>query len=246
MLATALIGNSTIRFAFFEGGKIARRGAISIPIGGSPVPAGWLPLDPPPDALALGSVNPPRLAEVLSTLGPLPRVLVAGRELPIPIVNRYTDPSQVGVDRLLNSLAAARVFPGRGVVVLDFGTALSVSVVSPAGEFLGGPIAPGTRSAAVGLSRSTAQLPAAPLDGPPERTAATSTLDALRAGIFWAVAGAAARIVEELSRELPFPFACIATGGDAPLFAPAVRAIERVDADLALRGLAICHDAFGR
>ncbi len=245
MLFAAVVGNSTIRHALLEGGSVLGRGVLAIPPDGSPLAGGWLPRGTALEAVLVGSVNPGRLEELLSLRRALPaRVLVAGRDLPIPIPNRYRDPAQVGIDRLLNALAASRLFPGRGSVVLDFGTALSVSVVSPAGEFLGGPIAAGLRCAAEGLSRRTAQLPRVELDRPPERFLARSTEEAIRAGIWAQVAGGAGRILEGLAAELPFPVKAIATGGDAALFAPAVPRIEAVDPDLALKGLAIAYEQF--
>jgi type III pantothenate kinase len=154
----------------------------------------------------------------------------------------------VGADRLLNALAASKLYPGQGVVVFDFGTALSVSVVSPGGEFLGGPIAGGLRAAAEGLAGSTAQLPRVDLDRPPERLLAASTEEALRAGIYSQVAGAAAWIVIHFKRELPFPAKSIATGGDAALFAGKVPDLDAaaVHPDLALKGLAIAYQMLRR
>ncbi len=190
------------------------------------------------EAVVIGSVNPARLAETIRIAGGLgSSVLVAGRDLPVPIRNCYENPEEAGIDRLLNALAASRLWPGKGSVVLDFGTALSVSVVSPAGEFLGGPISPGIQAAAAGLERRTAQLPFEPPECRPVRMQSTSTREALRTGIFWQIAGGAARILEELAGELPFSFHVVATGGDAALFAPVIPGIERVDQDLALKGL---------
>jgi type III pantothenate kinase len=251
MLRAILLGNTTIRRADIEGDAIIRVRSLPLPPAGVRLPDGWLAEAGPAGEAVIGSVHPPRLAEVLEALEAAgTRAVVAGRDIPVPIPNRYSDPRQTGIDRLLNAYAATRLLPGRGCVVLDFGTALSVSIVSPAGEFLGGPIAPGMRAAAIGLASATAQLP-----GPPEGRplmssspplAATSTEAALAAGVWCAVAGAASRIIGGLAGELAFPFTVIATGGDASLFASELPAVDRVDPDLALRGLAWCHAAAGR
>lgn len=243
MLGAILVGNTTIRHALLEGETVLCRGFVTIPEDGGPLPAHWFPKGGTITSVVVGGVHPGRLEELLR--GPDLQgldVKVAGRDLPIPMANRYDDPSQVGIDRLLNALAASRLWPGEGVVVADFGTALSVSIVSPAGEFLGGPIAGGIRSLAEGLRSRTARLPWVVPDRPPERVGATSTREAMEAGIFWQVAAAAEKFLERLSAELPFPFHALATGGDGALFAPFIPRLERVDPDLALRGLAICHE----
>ena len=223
------------------------RGVVEIPPPGIALPALKLPAGAGLEAVVVGSVNPQRLEEALAGLRKsAARVLVAGRDLPIPIVNRYRHPSQVGTDRLLIALAASKLYPGQGVVVLDFGTALSVSVVSPAGEFLGGPIAAGLRSISEGLALRTAQLPRVEVKGPPERLLATSTEEALRAGIWSQLAGAATGIIDRLAAEVPFPLRTIATGGDADRFAPLISRIEAVDEDLAFKGLALAYSAHAR
>ncbi len=243
MLLAVTVGNTTLRYGLFEGYSLVGHGAAPFGPEDAPLPARWMPIGRGIEAVAVASVNPGRLEDVLATLRNAGhRLLVAGLDLPIPIENRYRTPSEVGVDRLLNGFAASRLWPGKGTVVLDFGTALSVSVVSPAGEFLGGPIAPGAPSAGAGLSARTAQLPEVKPERPCPPFLAASTRDALEAGIFWSIAGGAARILDGLTAELPFPFHAVATGGDAALFAPAIPRVERVDGELTLKGLATCFE----
>jgi len=242
MLLAVLVGNSSIRYGFMEAGEVRERGVVPLPPPGIPLVGNWFPRGESVDVVVIGSVNPGRLTEVVrSGEGLGHRVLVAGRDLPVNIPNRYRNPAQAGMDRILNSLAASHLWPGKGVVVLDFGTALSVSAVSPAGEFLGGPIAPGLGSAAAGLELRAAQLPLVHPNRWPARLLSITTRDAMEAGICWLIAGGTTRILEELARELPFPFHTVATGGDAPLFAPAIPGIDRVDPDLALKGLWTIH-----
>lgn len=241
MLLGVQLGNTTLRHAHLNGKAVERAGNLTLPPCEDPLPTDWVPVGPF-EAVLVGSVNPRRLEELLSTLQASGApVLVAGGNLPVPIPNRYRDPSEVGVDRLLNALSVSRLWPGRGTVVLDFGTAMSVSVVSPAGEFLGGPIGAGTAALAAGLSGRTAQLPEVHMDRPPSLLAATSTREAITAGIYWQLVGGASRILDGLEAELPFPFGVVATGGDAALLVPAIPRVDVVDEDLTLRGLALCY-----
>jgi type III pantothenate kinase len=241
VLLAVLVGNTTLRYGLVQEGAVLGRAAVTIPRDGSPLPGGWAPRGTF-DAAVVGSVNPPRLEEALRGLEGLGApVLVAGRDVSIPIPNRYRDPAEVGSDRLLNALAASVIWPRRGAVVLDFGTALSVSVASPDGEFLGGPIAGGVAAIGGGLALRAARLADVRPDRLPQRVLAASTREALQAGIFWQIAGGASRILEALAAELTFPFGVVATGGDAELFAPAIPRVELVDGDLALKGLALTY-----
>ncbi len=241
MLLAVLLGNTTLRYGFVQDGAVLGRAAVGIPPDGASLPGRWAPRGGF-EAVMVGSVNPPRLEEALRELQGLGvPVLVAGRDVAIPIANRYREPAEVGSDRLLNALAASGLWPGRGAVVLDFGTALSVSVASPDGEFLGGPIAAGVAALAGGLSLRAARLPDVRPDRPPRRILADSTREALQAGVFWQIAGGASRILEGLAAELTFPFGVVATGGDAELFAPFVPRVELVDGDLTFKGLALTY-----
>jgi len=243
MLLAVTVGNTRLRYGLFEGVSLMGHGAVPTGPSDPPLAAGWMPIGRGIEAAAIASVNPRRSEEAIAALRKAGhRILIAGPDLPIPIENRYRPPSEVGVDRLLNGVAASRLWPGRGTVVLDFGTALSVSIVSPTGEFLGGPIAPGAPSAAAGLAARTAKLPEVRLERPCPRFLTASTRDAIEAGIFWSVAGGAARILDGLNAELPFQFHTVATGGDASLFAPAIPRVEIVDGELTLKGLAACFE----
>lgn len=242
MILGVVVGNTSLRWALLETGAVLDRGVVPIRALSDRSGRSWIPGQRVTGAW-IGSVNPVRLPEVRAQLAESGvRVAVAGEDFTIPIPNRYRDPRETGTDRLLNALAASRRFPQRGVVVLDFGTALSASVVSPAGEFLGGPIAAGTPALAAALRTRTAQLPEVPVVTPPKSAVCASTAEALEAGIFLQVAGAAERILAALRRELPFPFAVIATGGDARLFERAIWGITLVEPELVFHGLWMCHE----
>src|SRR6185312_17495461 len=85
----------------------------------------------------------------------------------VPLAVRVDRPGEVGADRLVNALAAARLY-GTPAVVVDFGTATTFDAVAGDGAFLGGAIAPGLELGIDALVKRTAKLPRIELR-PPDR-----------------------------------------------------------------------------
>ncbi len=247
MLLVASVGNTNVRLGWFEEGDepVAVQSAPVGELERLEMPAA------PVEALVLGSVNPlaagrlrARARERLAC-----PVLELRVELPVPLRFACDDAGHVGADRVANAIALHRR-TGRGGVAVDFGTALSLVVVSPQGEFLGGAIAPGLAMSARALYTETALLP---LVGPtaeacPERsqrgggatwpapTLSCRTETAIASGLLWGLAGMADRLVERLAE--PWPDAVVlATGGDAPRIVPFCRRICTIVPHLTLEGL---------
>lgn len=219
---------------------------------------------PPPDPVALA-------ARIVEVGGPAARValvsvvpawtdavraacahaglslLVAAREtIPLPCALPVT--ARPGADRLLAAWAA-RELAGSPVIVADLGTATTVDLVGPDGDFRGGAILPGAGLALGALARAAALLPEVPLAAP-ERAAGRGTEEAIRAGVLLGQIGAireiAARQTAELGLRERLPL--IATGGITALpwvaellAAPAGPGLgpvaDRVEPELLLRAL---------
>jgi len=162
----------------------------------------------------------------------------AGIRTGMPI--RIDNPRELGADRLVNAVAA---FDKRGgpVVVVDFGTAVNYDVVSAAGEYLGGIIAPGIEISMDALAERAAKLLKVDL-APPRALIGKSTVDAIRSGVIYGYAGAVDRIVGDVRAELGDETSVIATGGLAGHIAPFTDAIDEVDDLLTLKGLRILHE----
>jgi type III pantothenate kinase len=143
------------------------------------------------------------------------------------------------------ALAARERSPGSGAIVVDFGTALSISVVSPDGAFTGGLIAAGGGAILRGLEASTPRLPKVPLAAP-GRFRAEETVSALQAGVYWEVVGGVRAMLQGLRGELPGRPRILATGGEASLFAAAIPEIDAVEPDLVLEGLEIACRSRGK
>lgn len=127
------------------------------------------------------------------------RLLEATAEtIPIPI--RVDQPHEVGADRLVNALAAGRLY-GTPAMVLDFGTATTVDAVAADGAFVGGAIAPGLELGLEALAARTAQLPRVePLR--PTRAIGRDTVDAIRSGAVYGAVGLARELLGRIREEL--------------------------------------------
>lgn len=148
---------------------------------------------------------------------------------------RMDQPGEVGVDRLLNGLAAHRLYGGP-LIVIDFGTATTFDVVDAAGDYNGGAIAPGVNLSIEALHQAAARLPRIAI-GRPQSVIGRGTVAAMRSGIFWGYIGLVEGIVARIKTEFGAPMKVVGTGGLAPLLAEGTDIIERIDPELTLEGL---------
>lgn len=148
---------------------------------------------------------PEQLAETLARFGPVDeailsavRAIPAGyRDLlrercpfvaelthatPVPITNLYQTPHTLGLDRLAAAVGAASLFPGRNLLVIDAGTAITIDRVSAQNQFLGGNISPGIETRFRALNHFTGKLPLVDLRENFEPLG-TDTQSAIRAGV---------------------------------------------------------------
>jgi type III pantothenate kinase len=156
-----------------------------------------------------------------------------GTKTGIPI--RYDDPREVGPDRIANAVAAKERH-GAPCIVVDFGTSTNFDVVSPAGEYVGGVLAPGVEISMDALSSRAARLFRVDFTAPPTVIGKT-TATALQSGLVYGFAGLADEIVSRIRSELDAQAPAVATGGLAELIAPHCRTIETIDELLTLEGL---------
>ncbi|MCW2818724.1 MAG: type pantothenate kinase [Marmoricola sp.] len=169
--------------------------------------------------------------------GTVPHVVVEpGVRTGVPVL--VDNPREVGADRVVNALAAARFYDGPCIVV-DLGTATTFDVVSPRGEYVGGAIAPGIDISLEALGRRGAQLRQVELL-PPRRVIAKNTVEALRSGMVFGFASQVDGIVARMIEELDVPVEdvhVIATGGLAPVVVAECRSLTDHQPWLTLRGL---------
>ena len=148
-------------------------------------------------------------------------------------------PSAVGADRLVNAVAAHASYKG-ALIVVDFGTATTFDVVSEAGDYEGGVIAPGANLSAEALHQAAALLPRVAIQRT-QNVIGKDTVPAMQSGLFWGYIGLIETIVAKIKEEYGKPMTVIATGGLANLFYKQTPAIQHLDSDLTIRGLALIH-----
>ena len=166
-----------------------------------------------------------------------PSVLV-GDGGPLPVRLDVDEPSSVGADRMLNTLAASRMYRV-DLIAVDLGTATTFDCIGKDGSFVGGVIAPGPRAGLEGLAERASKLPYIDLM-PPEEVIGRRTETCLRSGCFYSVVDAIDGMVERIRVEWGKPDAIVlATGGLAALIAPHCRSVEIVEPYLTLYGLEI-------
>jgi len=193
---------------------------------------------------ALGSVVPavtgPLSDACVMCFGKPPVVVDAAAPLPIRL--EVEEPLTVGADRIINTLAASRLY-GRDTVVVDLGTATTFDCITADGVFLGGVIAPGVRTSAETLFRRTSKLPATELRAP-AMVIGTRTEECIRAGVVFGAADAVDGIVRRIIRAWPRPVQplIVATGGLAETIRPFCETIEVVAPHLTLDGLRMAYD----
>ena len=166
-------------------------------------------------------------------------VLVVGRGLRSGMPIRYENPREVGADRIVNAVAAyEHVGRTAGVICADFGTATTFDVISPAGEYLGGAIAPGVTVSIDALFLRASKLPRIELVRP-KTVVGRNTVTSMQAGIVFGYIGLVDGIVRRMLNELDYTPRVLATGGLADLIGKESETIEEVVPDLTLTGLRI-------
>ncbi|MBI5382717.1 MAG: type III pantothenate kinase [Opitutae bacterium] len=191
------------------------------------------------DAAALCSVVP-ALTDTLSrrvraTFGVTPQLLNAAA--PHGLAIGYRRPRELGTDRLAAALGAHTQFPGENVIVVDCGTATTVTALRRDGAILGGAIFPGLTLWSEALAARTAQLPRVTPRRP--RTAlGRSPTEAIASGLFHGHAGAIRELVQRIRAEVfgRAPVRVLGTGGHAPVYARE-KLFTELAPDLILTGL---------
>lgn len=254
MLLAIDVGNTNIVFALAKGEEIRCRWRISTDAGRTADEyLVWLLQLMQLEGIDRGAIEDVAIASVVpQTLfnlrGLARRVagvepLVAGAPgvgygMPIHLPN----PREVGADRVLNALAAHRQWPG-DLVVIDFGTATTFDIVSAAGGYEGGVIAPGINLSVDALYQAAARLPRVAVEPPADGLGVIGkgTVHAMQSGLFWGYVGLIEGLIGRIEAEIGHKTIVVATGGLAPLFSRHTAAIQHVDGDLTIKGLMHMH-----
>ena len=247
------VGNTETTIGLFDGEPLKAHWRIVTDVARTPdelglVLRGLLAAADTPAARVTGSaiasvvpaMTDPLADACRSLFGADPIIVDARSALPIRL--DVIEPLTVGADRIVNTLAASRLFH-RDTIVVDLGTATTFDCITEDGVFLGGVIAPGMRSSAETLFRRTSKLPATELVAP-EHTIGRRTEECIRSGVIFGTAESVDGIVRRIKAEWPTPRMplVVATGGLAPVIFPHCREIERLEPELTLVGVRMAYD----
>lgn len=190
----------------------------------------------------ISSVVPPSLNAVAEAVrkivGKAPLIVGSGIKTGLNI--KMDNPKTVGSDMIVDAVAGIQEY-GAPLLIIDMGTATTISVIDKEKNYIGGIIAPGVRLSMEALASNAAQLYRVSLETP-KRVIGKNTIDCMQSGL---VLGAASQIdgmVERMEEELGYSAKVVATGGLAHTVIPLCKKDIIVDDDLLLKGLKIIYD----
>lgn len=256
MLLALDIGNTNLTSGLFRSGVLvaSRRAATNVRASADELELlldGLLRLDDGTladvSAIALASVVPSMTAAVEAVAARRGQPLLVAGHGTVPLAVRTDRPADVGADRLVNALAAQRLY-GTPAVVVDFGTATTFDCIATDGAYVGGAIAPGLELGLEALAARTAKLPRIELRTP-DRAIGRDTVSAMQSGTVFGYQALATGLLGRIRRELadscdvaPAEVIAILTGGlSAAPWARSLEGVDHIDPDLTLKGLAILH-----
>ncbi len=226
------VGNSRVKVALYEGGKfVAECSAATI----SEDLVSYLLAGRHPARAIVSSTRGDTSTIVALLRHFCPYVLSFNHKTPVPITNIYQTPETLGSDRLAAAVGAMTQYPDHNVLIVDFGTALTIDLVTADKTFCGGCISPGLSMRFRALHDYTAQLP---LCSPDEEEAllGDTTKSAIQRGVMhsmtFEVEGYIARLQEKIDK-----LSVIFTGGDAKFFVKRIKNTIFADCNLVLCGL---------
>ena len=169
--------------------------------------------------------------------GVAPLLVTSQLDLGMPV--RYDTPRDVGADRIVDAVAAVKLY-GAPVIVVDLGTATVLDAVSRDGEYLGGAITPGINVSVDALYRNTSLLRRVELVAP-DQAVGRNTTAALQSGIVFGYAGLVATMVERFKSEIGADARVVGTGGLVTVIADHAPVFDDINQELTLVGLDLIY-----
>ncbi|MBM3255477.1 MAG: type III pantothenate kinase [Candidatus Omnitrophica bacterium] len=232
------IGNTNINLGIFQGKRLFKRSFIATKgynakrlknaLSGYSI-----------DAAAVCSVVPAVTGVLAADLkrSQGSSIYIIGRDIKVPLKNLYRNPLQVGADRLINAYAGIKLY-GAPLIVVDFGTAITLDVISRDKEYIGGMILPGLVISLRALSRETALLPRIELSRPGEFIG-RDTRNSMLSGIFYGFAAAVDLLSLKIRKKIGKNTIVVGTGGNIISIARYCKKMNRIDRDLTLKGISL-------
>jgi len=195
--------------------------------------------------IAICSVVPDAIHSVRNAcqkyFGLSPFLLQAGVKTGLKI--KYRNPLEVGADRIADAIAGIHLYPNRNLLIVDFGTATTIEVITRDREYLGGAILAGMRISMEALDARTARLPTVEIvKVDPKNVLGRSTVESIQSGLYFGTMGMVKELTNRLTVECfnggqgPDKPVILATGGFSSLF-DKTGLFDEIVPDLVLKGL---------
>lgn len=242
MLLAVDIGNTNISLGVFRGKHLLRRYALPTKSETYLSQLRKVFTKNKIDDAVICSVVPFATIKIAKDLRKLSgkRPQIIGRDINIPIKNLYRNPRQVGQDRLVNAFAGISFF-GAPLIVVDFGTAVTLDVVSRNKEYLGGLILPGLEISLDCLAERAALLPQIKLSRPRELIG-RDTKNSMLSGVIYGFACLADCLIERIKPKIGKNAQVAGTGGNIHLMEQYCQNIDKIDSDLTIKGLNLLYN----
>ena len=194
------------------------------------------------DAAIIGSVVPPvteALTQAIENVLGVKSMVVDGK-MKTGLDLCLDDPSSVGADLIIGGAAVIHHY-GTPAIVMDLGTATTVTVIDKDSRFCGGAIIPGVYLSYNALASGTALLPGISISAP-EKAISTNTVDCMRSGAVYGTAAMIDGLIDRMEEELGYPCIYVATGGLAASIVKECRHEVVFDNNLLLKGLWLLYE----
>lgn len=233
MNLTIDMGNTRVKYAVFDGGAVVSDGCSEE--FDEAVIDRILAAHPGITQAIVATTRGPVDDTVALVRRRIGRCLRLSPQLPLPIRNGYATPETLGEDRLAAAVGAASLYPGRNLLIVDFGTAITIDEVTADGVFRGGNISPGVQMRFRALHDYTAVLPLC--EASEDRILlGRSTVEAIRQGVMNGIAFEIEGYIARLAPEID-DLSIIFTGGDAKFFVKRIKNTIFAHCDLVFLGL---------
>ncbi len=189
----------------------------------------------------IASVVPPLVNIVKAAMTKLLHItpMIVGPGIKTGLNILMDNPAQIGSDLIVNAVAALQYY-GAPVIIIDMGTATTISVVDDNKNYIGGMILPGVKISLEALASRTSQLPRISLEAP-RKIIGKNTIDCMKSGIVMGQAACMDGMIERIREDLGYSFHVVATGGLAGCIVPYCKEDIICDNELTLKGLDIIY-----
>ncbi len=181
--------------------------------------------------------------EVLEKLNSKPVIVLDKKIYPL-LDLQILNPNEIGSDLVSNAIAAHRIYP-ENIIIIDFGTALTFTVLNKEGKILGVNIAPGLKTAIHVLGDKTAQLDVVPLEIP-DNVLGQDTKTAIQNGVLLGYIGLISHMIQTIKQQIGNNYKVLATGGLSSVLKPKLPQIDYFNKELTLEGLAILPEIIAK